>query len=196
MAFFNFPTVCTTALSDQKLGFPFSFCIDKNSPHPIYQQLVSAVTFAIREGYLKKGQIMPSINFLSTYYEVSRSTIEKAYNELRDKALLGSHPGKGFFIIDEGSDSYRRILFMFNVFETYQKTIFKAFSQILGPDVIIEMAIYNRDPVCFERILHEKKDGYSHYLIVPEFLGDSTEAHRMISRLPKHKVVLLYNQQG
>lgn len=178
----------------RKQGFPFGYGIDKGSPRPIYSQLVTAVIAAIHKGDLNKDQLLPSINTLSKHYAVSRSTIEKTYTELREMGHLGSHHGKGYFVTDRQQGLRRRVLFIFNAFNSYQKTIFDMFSKILDTDIVIEMEVYNSDPTRFQQLMQEKKDEYSHYIIIPQFYGDNTEAYRLINSLPKHKVVFLCEQ--
>ena len=176
-----------------KPAFQFIYTVDRNLPMPIYLQLVKAVVTAIQDGYLRKGQLMPSINILSSHYCVTRSTIEKGYTELRDMGILSSHRGKGFFVEDPARNSERRVLFLFNALRSYQQMIFDAFSKLLGTHAAIDMVIYDNDPVYFTKVLKEKRDSYAHYLIVPGFSGDSSEAYCTIDSLPSQKLILLEN---
>lgn len=171
--------------------YPLAGHIDKKKPSPIYQQLIQAVLDDINDGTLKKGQMMPSINALSAQYQVTRSTVEKVYGELRDRGVLGSHHGKGFFVKEIQEVTHRRILCLFSTYTVYHKSIVDAFSKVLGSDAVIEMAIYANDPKQFVSILKEQRVSYSHYIIVPNFSGDSTEAYRLIRSLPKDKLILL-----
>ncbi len=174
----------------EKTDFQLSYTLSKDLPTPLYTQLVNAVISAVDRGVLQEGQIMPSINSLSSHYGVGRSTIEKGYCLLRDLGVLESRRGKGFFI-SKPAATQSRILFLFSEFCTYEKMIFNAFSKILGSDAEIEMAVYHSDPINFARIIHERKGSHSHYLFVPKFSGNSSEEHRILGELPEHKVILL-----
>ena len=178
-----------------KSTFYLRYTIDKEFPTPVYIQLVRAVVYAIQDGFLKKGQVMPSINSLSSHYLVTRSTIEKGYAELRDMGILGSHHGKGFFVKDTEVTQSKRILFLANTANNYQRAIYDSFSKTLGPDAKIEVVIYDNDPGYFTKIMKDRTDDYSHYFIIPYFSGDGTQALRLIDRLPKHKLVLFPNHQ-
>ena len=59
------------------------------SATPKYLQLANAITKAINEGKLEKEESLPSINELSFEYEISRDTVEKAYNHLKNIGILG-----------------------------------------------------------------------------------------------------------
>lgn len=176
--------------------FPFTYTANKILLKPIYLGLVDAILLAIHEGNLTKGQRLPSINAMSEHYRISRSTIEKAYNELGNHGLIKSYPGKGFFVTWEKNERNRRVLLMFNAFNSYQKIIFDTFSRIMAVDTIIEMVVYNSDPILFKQLMHQRKNKYSYYLIIPEFLGDSTKAWSIINNLPKDKVVLIYDRSN
>jgi DNA-binding transcriptional regulator YhcF (GntR family) len=44
------------------------------------------------------NDVLPSINELSFEFEISRDTAEKGYKYLKKIGIVGSIPGKGYFI--------------------------------------------------------------------------------------------------
>ena len=72
--------------------------IDEQSVTPKYQQLTNSILYAIKEGSIEKDYPLPSINELSYELEISRDTAEKAYHHLKQLGVVGSVPGKGYFI--------------------------------------------------------------------------------------------------
>ncbi len=56
---------------------------------------------AILTGTLKPGQKLMSIKQLSTIYNVSKDTFEKAYKMLREAGYIISVPGKGNYVIEK-----------------------------------------------------------------------------------------------
>ena len=72
--------------------------INEYSATPKYLQLANAVTNAIENGKIKKGDMLPSINELSYVLGISRDTAEKGYKHLKKIGILGSVPGKGYFV--------------------------------------------------------------------------------------------------
>ena len=72
--------------------------IDAQSVTPKYQQLTNSILHAIERGSIGKDYPLPSINDLSYELEISRDTAEKAYRHLKQLGIVGSVPGKGYFI--------------------------------------------------------------------------------------------------
>jgi DNA-binding transcriptional regulator YhcF (GntR family) len=62
--------------------------IHTESRTPKYMQVVNLILEDIERGKLKIGDRIPSINETSFDFLLSRDTVEKAYNELRDRRLL------------------------------------------------------------------------------------------------------------
>ena len=63
-------------------------------------QLLESIERVLESGIVKEGEILPSINELSCYFEVSRWTVEKVFNGLKKKGLIDSVPRKGYFVSD------------------------------------------------------------------------------------------------
>ncbi len=72
--------------------------VDELSATPKYLQLTNSILKAIENGRIKKADLMPSINELSFELDISRDTAEKGYKYLKKMGVLGSVPGKGYFI--------------------------------------------------------------------------------------------------
>src|SRR5215471_15125919 len=72
--------------------------IDFYSATPKYLQLANCILKAIRESKVNVNEILPSINELSFEFEISRDTAEKGYKYLKNLGILGSVPGKGYFV--------------------------------------------------------------------------------------------------
>ena len=72
--------------------------IDEYAVTPKYVQLTNSIVKAIEKGMLEKNYLLPSINDLSFELDISRDTAEKAYKHLKRLGVIGSVPGKGYFI--------------------------------------------------------------------------------------------------
>ena len=72
--------------------------IDEYAVTPKYIQLTNSIVKAIEEKKIEKGYLLPSINDLSFELDISRDTAEKAYKHLKKLGVIGSVPGKGYFI--------------------------------------------------------------------------------------------------
>jgi DNA-binding GntR family transcriptional regulator len=72
--------------------------IDQESRMPKYRQIVNSIIADIERGVLTVGQRVPSINEISEEYYLSRDTVEKAYNVLKEKQIIISAKGKGYYV--------------------------------------------------------------------------------------------------
>ena len=72
--------------------------IESNSEIPKYRQIVDSVVNAIANGVLKRGDKIPSLNDIVKQYNLSRDTVLAAFKELKDRKIISSTPGKGYYI--------------------------------------------------------------------------------------------------
>lgn len=165
--------------------------IDDLSITPKYLQLVNSIISAIEEGILKKGDLLPSINEVSFEYEVSRDTAEKGYKYLKNMGILNSVPRKGYFISNVDFHQRLKIFLLFNKLSAHKKIIYDAFAEAVGNQALIDFYIYNNDFSLFKKLLNNKKEDYSHYVIIPHFLEGGEHAHELINTIPKEKLLLL-----
>lgn len=168
-----------------------SLSIDEFSATPKYQQLVNAILNAIKQGVLKKGDAMPSINELSFQYEISRVTIEKGYNILRKMGILEAFHGKGYFIANTDVSQDIKIFLMFNKLSAHKKLIYDAFVETLGDKAAIDFYVYNNDYALFKKLLQQQKNEYTHYVIIPHFIEKSDAYRKLIDEIPKDKLILV-----
>jgi DNA-binding transcriptional regulator YhcF (GntR family) len=165
--------------------------VDEFSATPKYLQLTNSILKAIETGKIGKGDIIPSINELSFELEISRDTAEKGYKYLKKMGVLGSVPGKGYFIQDTEFRKTEKIFLLFNKLSAHKKIIYDAFTSALIDYAVIDFYIYNNDFGLFKRLLTERKEDYSHYVIIPHFLEGEEHAPEIINALPKDKLILL-----
>ena len=76
----------------------FKFNLSQESTTPLYQQLFTLIKHEIQNGGLKPGDLLPSENQLCSQYNLSRSTVRQALNQLVDESLVIRRRGKGSFI--------------------------------------------------------------------------------------------------
>jgi DNA-binding transcriptional regulator YhcF (GntR family) len=165
--------------------------INEFSATPKYQQLVNSILESIQVGKLKKGDILPSINEVSFGFEISRITVEKGYNELRKRKFIASHPGKGYFIINENVDQDLKILLLFNKLSAHKKQIYDALVEKLGDRAAIGFFVYNNNAAQFCQLLEQHKEKYTHYVIIPNFIELDETAVKLINKLPKDQLIIL-----
>jgi DNA-binding transcriptional regulator YhcF (GntR family) len=165
--------------------------LDDYSANPKYLQISDSIKQAVVEGHLKMNDTLPSINELSFDLAVSRDTIEKSYRKLKSDGILGSVPGKGFFIKNIDVEKQLKIFLLFNKLSEHKKLIYDAFAATLGDKAAIDFYIYNNDFSIFKKLLARHVGTYSHYVIIPHFIEGHEHAYQLIDTLPKEKLLLL-----
>ena len=67
------------------------------SKTPLYEQIYTYIKQDIQTGHIKAKEKLPSSRALSAYLEVSRSTVDLAYEQLLSEGYLESVPCKGYY---------------------------------------------------------------------------------------------------
>ncbi len=165
--------------------------IDYYSATPKYLQLANSIIKAIGEGKIKKDELLPSINELSFEFEISRDTAEKGYKHLKQIGILGSVPGKGYFVKNTEVDQHLKIFLLFNKLSVHKKIIYDAFVASLGEMASVDFYIYNNDFAFFKRLIQNSRSDYSHYVIIPHFMDEGDNAYEILNTIPPEKLILL-----
>ncbi|MBD0350479.1 MAG: GntR family transcriptional regulator [Flavisolibacter sp.] len=165
--------------------------IDEYSATPKYQQLVNSIIKAIATEKLHLDDLLPSINELSFQFEISRDSVEKAYKHLKKIGIIGSVPGKGYYVKSTNVDKKIKVFLLFNKLSAHKKIIYDALSSKLGDDATIDFYIYNNNFNLFKKLLLNSREDYDYYVIIPHFLEGAENAHKLINTIPKDKLILL-----
>lgn len=67
---------------------------------PLYLQIYEHIKREITDGKIPCGEKLPSTRFLSAHLQVSRSTVELAYEQLVSEGYIEAEPYRGYFICD------------------------------------------------------------------------------------------------
>jgi DNA-binding transcriptional regulator YhcF (GntR family) len=164
---------------------------DEFSATPKYQQLANSIVKAIEDGKLQVDDMLPSINELSFHFEICRDTAEKGYKYLKNQGIIGSVPGKGYYIKNADVNRTTKIFLMFNKLSPHKKIIYDALVTTLGDKAAIDFYIYNNDLALFRKLLENSKTDYHYYVILPHFIEGGDTAHKIINTIPKEKLILL-----
>ena len=165
--------------------------IDEQSITAKYLQLTNTLLQAIEQGKLQKNYLLPSINELSYELEISRDTVEKAYRHLKVLGVIGSVPGKGYFIAKTDIRQSIKVFLIFNKLSAHKKIIYDSFVSTLGEQAAIDFYIYNNDFNLFKKLLQSSKDDYTHYVIIPHFLEGGDNAHEIINKISGGQLLLM-----
>ena len=158
---------------------------------PKYLQIVNSVKREIENGKIHKGDNMPSINELSIELDIARDTVERGYKRLKDMGIIDAVPRRGYFIKNIEFLRTLKVFLLFNKLSVHKKTIYDSFAISLGENALIDFYIYNNNFSLFKRLLLNKEDDYTHYVIIPHFIEGGANAYEIINAIPKEKLLLL-----
>lgn len=165
--------------------------IDEDSKIPKYQQLVDTVIAYIELGIVKAGDRIPSINETSVEFYLSRNTVEKAYEVMKNQGIITSIKGKGNYVCDTRKCKKKRILLLFNKLSDHKKTIFNSIVSNLPEDTVVHLQVHHCEFSVLEKIIIENLGKYDHYVIMPHLREETKSIKEAINKIPKDKLVLV-----
>lgn len=181
---------------------PSHIQIDEESRIPKYQQIVNSIIGNVASGRMKIGQKIPSINTLSEEYYLSRDTVEKAYNILKERNIIVAVRGKGYYIARTELLGKANILFMINKLSSYKMRIYNSFINSIGTNSHTDLHIYHCDEQLFLSLLKKNLGTYDYYVIMPHFLTSNLrhisappEVTATIRQIPPEKLVIMDNNK-
>ena len=65
----------------------------------IYEQVVRQLKFAVANGQLRSGELVPSVRELSKQLAINPNTVARAYRQLQDEEVLQSVRGLGMQVM-------------------------------------------------------------------------------------------------
>ena len=177
--------------------------IDELSRVPKYRQIVESIIHHISIGNLKIDEKIPSINRFSEEYLLSRDTVEKAYTILKERKIITSIRGKGYYITRTKLLSKLNILILINKPSSYKIRIYNAFINTVGANAHTDLFIYHCNETLFLNLMEKHANAYDYYIIMPHFKSEALEhisstenIVRAIGKIPKERLVIVDNELG
>ena len=162
--------------------------IDENSRIPKYQQIIDSIIQNISTGNLVINQKIPSINMFSEEFYLSRDTVEKAYGILKERNIITSIRGKGFYI------------FLINKLSNYKLKTYNHFINSIGANSHTDLHVYHCDETLFINLLEKNKSAYDYFIIMPHFKTENLthvsftdRALTLLNKVSKDKLIILDN---
>jgi DNA-binding transcriptional regulator YhcF (GntR family) len=165
--------------------------IDEDSKIPKYRQLVDLFLNDIEIGLVKIGERIPSINETSEEFYLSRDTVVKAYELLRNKGIITAVKGKGFYVASTSPKQGKKILVLFNNLGDHKKTIFNSFVKNLSEDCTVDLQVHNCDSATLEKMIIENLGKYDYYVIMPHLIEETESVRVAINKIPKDRLVFV-----
>lgn len=162
--------------------------IDKNLKKPVYQQICDWVYLGINSKNFIPGYHLPSINQIAEENSLARETVVKAFRILREKGIVQSVHGKGFFIVSEKTNFSHHVFLLLDTLSAYKEVMFEAIQKTFGNDAVIDIYFHHFNPKTFKNLINEAAGNYTSYLVLP---FDNKQITEMLQPVPEEKLYLL-----
>jgi GntR family transcriptional regulator len=83
------------------------FHIDPSNGLAIYDQIVRQMKFAVADGVLRPGELVPSVRELARDLAINPNTIARAYRQLQDDRVLQTVRGTGLEVASGAAERCR-----------------------------------------------------------------------------------------
>jgi DNA-binding transcriptional regulator YhcF (GntR family) len=162
--------------------------ISHTSRSPKYKQIVDHITSDIQQGKLKQGEQLSSIAEFAASKKTAKVIVAKAYEILREKGVIFSRHGKGFYVATNEVKTKLNIFILFDTFNAYKEILYNAFAEALPSGTNCSIFFHHYDIRQFKTLIKKSVGKYDHYVIMPHF--DEDVSH-IIDIIPKEKLLLI-----
>lgn len=160
----------------------------KKAGIPKYKQIISSIEYAIENGLLKKGDKLPSINGLRDTYSLSRDTVLMAFNDLKNRGIIHSVVGKGYYVSSVNINISQKIFLLFDELNAFKEDLYTSFLNHLNDSIKVDIFFHHFNIKTFNSLILDNLGDYNQYVIMPANL-ENTEA--VLKNLPTDKVYIL-----
>lgn len=166
--------------------------ISHQKKKPKYKQIIESIEKAISEGKLKNGDQLPSLNSIKNKHDISRDTVLNAFNELKNRGIIDSTVGKGYYVTSENIKVQTKVFVLFDELNAFKEDLYNSLLNYLGDNVQVDVFFHHFNRKFIEDIIKANLDNYSYYIIMPANLKGLDNC---ISQLDKDKVFILDQMQ-
>lgn len=148
------------------------------------KQLSDMIEQDILVGKYRTDTSLPSINALSRTYHVSRDTVFKAFADLRERRLIDSTPGKGYYVINR----QEKIFLLLDEYSPFKNTLYNSFIKRLSVSYKVDLWFHQYNEHIFNTILQEAIGRYNYYVVMN---FDNETFSPLFNKIPSSRLLLL-----
>lgn len=126
------------------------------------KQLADLISQDISVGKYEAADALPSINRLSQDYKVSRDTVFKAFVDLKERGIIDSTPGKGYFVVNRK----KNILLLLDEYSPFKDTLYNSFVKTLSAKYKVDLWFHQYNESLFNTIIRESMGKYNKYVVM------------------------------
>jgi DNA-binding transcriptional regulator YhcF (GntR family) len=162
--------------------------VDETSTVPKYRQVVDNILIYIEKGLISRGQRLPSITELSRQYDLAKATVSKSYDELKQRGVIVSRHGKGFYITSTQVRNQLNVFILFDTLNAYKEILYRSLQSSLPENSAISIYFHHYDKELFRNLIENNVGNFNQYVIMPHFDEDVSG---IISQIPRDKLVII-----
>ena len=125
-------------------------------------QLADNLSQAISRKEFLEGDSLPSINQLSAQYGVSRDTVFKAFLDLRERGLIDSTTGKGYYVTSQVTN----VLLLLDQYTPFKEALYNSFVKHLPINYKVDLLFHQYNERLFNTIIRESIGKYNKYIVM------------------------------
>lgn len=126
------------------------------------KQLADLISQDISMGKYKVEDALPSINQLSQEYKVSRDTVFKAFIDLKERGIIDSTPGKGYYVVNR----QKNILLLLDEYSPFKDTFYNSLVKRLSVRYKVDLWFHQYNESLFNAIVRESLGRYNKYVVM------------------------------
>lgn len=126
------------------------------------KQLADLLSQEISMGKHEPGCALPSINRLSHDYQVSRDTVFKAFIDLKERGIIDSTPGKGYYV----TNKLTNVLLLLDEYSPFKYALYNSFIKKLPISYKVDLLFHQYNERLFNTILRESAGRYNKYIVM------------------------------
>lgn len=152
-----------------------------------HDQLINGITEAIMHKEIRNGQSLPTITTFMKELSMSRMTVIKALDELKERGIIESKPRIGYFLKSENVTQQLKVMLFLTAFNPYQEALYNAFlDECSNREIAVDLFFHHGNPRVLYSILNDNLDKYGLYIITP--LEDK-KVNRLLKQVPGDKLL-------
>lgn len=168
--------------------------LNLNSPtsYTKHERIIKGVTDCILDEMFEHGDILPSVNELSNGLGYARETVVKAYSELKNRGIISSKKGVGYFIANNDVDQKLSIALVMYSFHNFQQDFYNSLRKALGSRYNIDVFFHHNNKEMYTSVLNNIRGRYGFYVIAPI---QNKSLGYLLEEFPSNKLLIVDRYQ-
>jgi len=152
------------------------------------EKIVEGVNACILEDDYGHGDFLPSVNEMANELGFARETVVQAYRVLKDRGILDSKQGVGYFVSNVDTQQQLSVALVLYAFHAFQEKFYNTFRKHLGDNVQLDIYFHHNNTSIYETIISNIKGRYGMYVIAP--IHD-VKTQLLLSAIPAQRLLLI-----